>query len=483
MQNSVSYQPHISFNLSLELSMPDLKLLRKGGEKLEDWEGSLMVEELSKSNSPMTGPTTESANSIALSCTGAKRKRRNVSNTISKDNIQALEKCKLWMNLKPEIIIAKNLYKNYEAVIQNTYNANIINDIIIGSNGRITAIFKDILIYDDTYERLKDFYCVKEAKKKISKMANQIKVLPNYFCIEERTFMLKNVKRKEKVKANKCKEADTKKEYNAITKGFMNELTKRASIIPPQVLAKMDMITVLDKFIDRDSLSLMENSNCPNIDLTITRTETKDAMKTIKAVKQKPNAKVKVRHLSQELIKETLQVKTGSNGRISAIGYYKARDESKSSLRKKANNKVHLVKSNKNLGSEVGSTLKGKLLSKERKNPKSNTRTSSYYTKNGIKLSNKAKATKNNKPLQTLLNACNVIFKKTPTVISMSNKELVSKCVVHKATGSNIKTSILKTSKPKKKPIIVVKKGFALGANTAKRIVNKQSPNFNFYRY
>eukprot|EP00826_Nyctotherus_ovalis_P020555 TRINITY_DN1646_c0_g1_i2.p1 TRINITY_DN1646_c0_g1~~TRINITY_DN1646_c0_g1_i2.p1 ORF type:complete len:135 (-),score=37.88 TRINITY_DN1646_c0_g1_i2:56-460(-) len=54
------------------------------------------------------------------------------------------------------IIIQINLYNKYERTIQNTYNINVINDLMLNSNSRVVTAFKDYLVYDDTIENLKD---------------------------------------------------------------------------------------------------------------------------------------------------------------------------------------------------------------------------------------------------------------------------------------------------------------------------------------
>eukprot|EP00826_Nyctotherus_ovalis_P013926 TRINITY_DN13832_c0_g3_i1.p1 TRINITY_DN13832_c0_g3~~TRINITY_DN13832_c0_g3_i1.p1 ORF type:complete len:437 (-),score=97.00 TRINITY_DN13832_c0_g3_i1:29-1339(-) len=435
----------------------------------------------------MTGPTTESGSSIALSLATAKQ-RRNISCTTSKESVS---KCMFCVGSK---IIYENLYKNYEATTQNIYNVNVVNDIIIECDGRITTAFKDSQIYDNACEYLKDFYHVKKAEVRFLELAKKEKAkqLPNYFCIEERKYMLKNVKKKEKLVATKDQKVN--KINQVMTKGFMNELVKRASIIPPQTLVKMDLISVLDKFIDRDSLSLIENSNCTSINLTIGASEagnkgSKEEVK-VKAIKIGKNAvkskkaiqvKGKVRHMSQELIKDSLQPKANtvsSNGRMSAIGYYRPREDCKSSLIKKKDSKLqiskNLVKSSKNLRSDTSTHSKLKPISKERKNAKLTTRTNSYYAK-----SSKPKAIRNIKPVQTLQSTCNIILKKTPTVIFMSNKDLAAKPIIHKSTGSSVKMSAVKSSS-KKKAVIVVKKvrtGFGLGASTTKAVIAKQTLN------
>ena len=248
-----------------------------------------------------------------------------------------------------------NLYSKYEKSTQNTYNANIVNDLIINSNTHITAVFKDYLIFDDTTEILKGFYPRRESYDKILQLTKYYekssKVFPNYVAISEKKYLFKNIERKQKMINAKCENKPLNR-YDSkgtpmITEGFIEGMSKKGVGLPAHAVAKMDMIDLVEKFIDRDSLSLINHSNCTNIELPFqvpSQTSTK-GKKAAEPLKSKPMQKPKVfqvnnfmtatqgatskavhnttkaRHLSQEPPQG--EQKKQSDGRISAAGYYR----------------------------------------------------------------------------------------------------------------------------------------------------------------
>jgi len=286
-------------------------------------------------------------------------------------------------------IIEFNLYNKYEKEIQNTYNINIANDLVLNSNSHIVATFKDYLVYDDLIENIKEFYTYSEACQKFNEFVTSTKekaVIPNYAVIEENKFIFKNLKKKAKKKLVVAQPNNNRNGSIIFTKGLMDELVKRTTNIPVRNLNKLTMVDLIDKFIDRDTLSLINNTNCTNvkvpfpISIPITKLKPPGPKSKPSKIVPLPNplrkgvgrlspisrSKAKVRHVSQECIKDYAKMKgenhNRNNGRMTAIGHYPVKENkvSKKILGEAKQAKVASVKLIK-VKDELKSTKTGKM--------------------------------------------------------------------------------------------------------------------------
>ncbi len=207
-------------------------------------------------------------------------------------------------------VIRENLNKKY-LTSRESYDAKVVNDIIYNENTHIVVLFKDYLIYDDVSEFLKRSYTRRESAQRLPKIFDfynkYSKVFPNYVILEERRFMFKNIERKQRVidEQQKCA-ADMRKKKNAFaltdsdiddkifTTRFVGELDKPDSILgrtlreaetqmqayrknqggarkaERTVLEEMSIRQLVEKFIMKDSMSMLGLGAGANIDVTAT---------------------------------------------------------------------------------------------------------------------------------------------------------------------------------------------------------------------
>jgi len=170
------------------------------------------------------------------------------------------------------------LYVAYEGKTQKTYNVNIVNDIVFNAQTHIVAVFKDYLIFDDIIEFLKKSYESNEVRDRLKKACDfyekYSKVFPNYISLKEKKYMFKNIERKQKMidekqralQKEKNNGDDENKEKNMLTKNFMKDLSKTASQLQTTKVKKMGVQELLEKYINNDSLSLIANTRCEEIE-------------------------------------------------------------------------------------------------------------------------------------------------------------------------------------------------------------------------
>lgn len=146
-----------------------------------------------------------------------------------------------------QVIVQRSLNKKY-LTTRDSYNAKIVNDIIYNENNHIVVAFKDYLIYDDITEFLKRFYKFNESSQRLPKTCEYYtkysKVFPNFFVVEEKKFIFKNIEKKQrlidqqqKIEAEKRSKkgnldiSNSKIEDKLFTTRFLNELNKSDSIL------------------------------------------------------------------------------------------------------------------------------------------------------------------------------------------------------------------------------------------------------------
>jgi hypothetical protein len=212
---------------------------------------------------------------------------------------------------------------------------------VASSSAHITAVFKDYLIYNDNTESLKECYNLEEVKE-IMRNIKEILVIPNYAIIEERKYIFKNIKKKAKCKAIEVKKNENKMS-TILTKGLMDELVKRTTNIPVRNINKLNLAELVDNFIDRDSLSLINHTNCTNVKVpfaipvgeqrkmeqqvgrAIQIANPLLSRKDVARISPISRTKGKARHTSQGYLNKP-QLKNENvdknDGRMTAIGYY-----------------------------------------------------------------------------------------------------------------------------------------------------------------
>lgn len=194
-------------------------------------------------------------------------------------------RCRFCVTDTLQSVIKGQLYNKYEATTQATYNVNVINDIILNASTRIVAIFKEYLMYDDLTDFLKKSYKKKESVAKLKQLTEfydkSSKVFPNFVALEEKKYMFKNIERKQKAIDQKHRQLvsaanradDSSRSSNRLfTRRFLDEITMRCSRLniqmQPQLNDKTNLEDLVERFIDRDSLSQIQKSNCESVEAT-----------------------------------------------------------------------------------------------------------------------------------------------------------------------------------------------------------------------
>lgn len=207
-------------------------------------------------------------NSSAITRTGNQSSQK----TRACEGKTATEQCRFCQKQGLRKIISDNIYKKYEEKTQKAYNVNVVNDLILNSTSHIVAVFKDYLIYDDLAETLKHNYKSKEGTCKLKELTKNIekssKVYPNYILIEPKKLLFKNIQRKQKminIKHAKEVKSNKKNEHKLFSQGFYEDLEERNSRI---LLHQMNIADLVDKFIAKDTISQINQSNCTSIEAT-----------------------------------------------------------------------------------------------------------------------------------------------------------------------------------------------------------------------
>eukprot|EP00826_Nyctotherus_ovalis_P005160 TRINITY_DN11158_c0_g1_i20.p1 TRINITY_DN11158_c0_g1~~TRINITY_DN11158_c0_g1_i20.p1 ORF type:complete len:243 (-),score=40.63 TRINITY_DN11158_c0_g1_i20:22-690(-) len=79
--------------------------------------------------------------------------------------------CGLCRRINLKEVVDEQIYSKYELAVQNIYNMNIVNDLILSANTQLVSAFKEHLIYDDTSEMLKCFYDSKVSRRKVKDLS------------------------------------------------------------------------------------------------------------------------------------------------------------------------------------------------------------------------------------------------------------------------------------------------------------------------
>ena len=185
---------------------------------------------------------------------------------LTKRNPNKEKPCTLCKEGKVDLIIKQQLYNKYEAPTQDIYNINLMNDLITNANTQLVSIFKDHLIFDDLTELLNQFHELLISKDKLKQLIFfydlSSKVFPNFAILGEKKYMFKNIKRKQKLIDLMLQEKEQQK-----TKCAHNTIFDK-KFIESKLSQHNDIEDIIDDFIMKDSMSLINKSDCKNIDAT-----------------------------------------------------------------------------------------------------------------------------------------------------------------------------------------------------------------------
>eukprot|EP00826_Nyctotherus_ovalis_P017143 TRINITY_DN15024_c0_g1_i7.p1 TRINITY_DN15024_c0_g1~~TRINITY_DN15024_c0_g1_i7.p1 ORF type:complete len:378 (+),score=49.57 TRINITY_DN15024_c0_g1_i7:101-1234(+) len=169
-----------------------------------------------------------------------------------------------------------------------------MNDIISNSNGHLASVFKDYLIYDDLTEILQQFYNANESRSMLKQLITYYEistiVFPNFVALCEKKYILKNIRKKQKLLDLLRQDKKKSKAKCIPNKIFDRKFMDESSL----QLSRKNMATIIDDFIRRDSASLLNKSSCTNIEATFC-----DQHNPAKPASVKPNARNHIRHLTQ----------------------------------------------------------------------------------------------------------------------------------------------------------------------------------------
>ncbi len=195
---------------------------------------------------------------------------------------RSVNECKYCQKPQKDLrkVIHDNVYQKYESSTQKTYNTNIVNDIIFNSNTHIVSVFKDYLIQDDITEFMKRYYAEHESHERLHKLCvfydKYSKVFANYVALEEKKYMFKNIERKQKMidekhdALQKAKESGDDLNDRIFTQKFVDQLSASRSRLQISAAKKLDLADLVDKFIDCDSQSMINATNCEGIEASFT---------------------------------------------------------------------------------------------------------------------------------------------------------------------------------------------------------------------
>eukprot|EP00826_Nyctotherus_ovalis_P006505 TRINITY_DN11556_c0_g2_i1.p1 TRINITY_DN11556_c0_g2~~TRINITY_DN11556_c0_g2_i1.p1 ORF type:complete len:573 (+),score=121.91 TRINITY_DN11556_c0_g2_i1:214-1932(+) len=242
-------------------------------------------------------------------------------------------------------VIQEQLYNKYEASTQNTYNLNMINDIVLNTNTQLVVSFKEYLIYDDLTEFIKEFQYrpAAELKELIDYYDVSSKVFPNFVALEEKKFMFKNITRKQKAinrRYMQLTQPQTEVSRRLLTSKFLAEITRHCS--RTMIGERTGLEELLEQFVQRDSLSTAQKSRCegrkPKFITARPKVKEEQVKSPRKLVVMAKNflgasnsKKLYKRHSSQKEITKSIKInKQKKSGRASATGcYYSNKKEKK----------------------------------------------------------------------------------------------------------------------------------------------------------
>lgn len=293
-------------------------------------------------NPSITAPSSvkSTANPSTTQCNKASSMKLKSACAFCKESLKALGKGRNFTG-----VIQEQLYNKYEASTQNTYNLNMINDIVLNTNTQLVVNFKEYLIYDDLTEFIKEFQqrSAAELRELIDYYDASSKVFPNFVALDEKKFMFKNITRKQKAinrRYMQLAQPQSEPGRRLLTTKFLAEVAKHCS--RTLIGEKTRLEDLLDQFVQRDSLSTVHKSRCegrkPKFSTARPKAKEEQVKSPRKLVVMAKNflgasnsKKLYKRHSSQKEIPKSIKVnKQKKNGRASATGcYYSNKKEKK----------------------------------------------------------------------------------------------------------------------------------------------------------
>lgn len=164
-----------------------------------------------------------------------------------------------------------HFHKKYK-VDKNTYDGNILENILYNDKAHIVAVFKENLIINDEFEFFKRFYKFKESVSRIKKYVSFYQkysfIFPNYTPLPESDYIFENINRKQriidqqeyekKLKQKKMKRAETEELFNKEYNNNIINISKSNSIQEKNE----NNINKSNKIIDSDAYdSILKLSN------------------------------------------------------------------------------------------------------------------------------------------------------------------------------------------------------------------------------
>jgi len=146
------------------------------------------------------------------------------------------------------------------------YNSKVINDIMNDEPTHIVSVFKEYLIQDDATEFCREYYKLKESKKCLKSItlyhSKYSQVFPNYFRLDLKRSMFRNIRRKQKVIDRLNMPNESSEEGTILNTDFMKELNKTDSVLGKSLReVGKDLQELVDKVMAEDSWSFMEGMN------------------------------------------------------------------------------------------------------------------------------------------------------------------------------------------------------------------------------
>eukprot|EP00826_Nyctotherus_ovalis_P022663 TRINITY_DN1751_c0_g2_i1.p1 TRINITY_DN1751_c0_g2~~TRINITY_DN1751_c0_g2_i1.p1 ORF type:complete len:354 (+),score=82.07 TRINITY_DN1751_c0_g2_i1:142-1203(+) len=124
----------------------------------------------------------------------------------------------------------------------------------------IVSVFKEYLIQDDVTEFCRQFYTLSDSTKCLNSItfyhSKYSKVFPNYFRLDLKRHMFRNIRRKQKVIDRLNAQSESREEGTILNTKFMRELNKSDSVLGKSL--KEGLVEMVDKVME-ESLSFAEN--------------------------------------------------------------------------------------------------------------------------------------------------------------------------------------------------------------------------------
>lgn len=156
-------------------------------------------------------------------------------------------------------IIRANISNKF-VTTRTIYNSKVINDIMNDEPTHIVSVFKEYLIQDDATEFCREFYSFSDSAKCLKSItlyhSKYSKVFPNYFRLDLKRHMFRNIRRKQKVIDRLNAHSETREQATILNTKFMRELNRSDSVLGKSL--REGLVEMVNKVME-ESLSFAEN--------------------------------------------------------------------------------------------------------------------------------------------------------------------------------------------------------------------------------